>query len=139
MPEELSIPTEQIPDFFARLGIKYSVTLTETDEASWTYKVRFRYDARELDVDYEDFDDNAPDVVAFETLDELAAAAVCVEISANLWEWCSAYYGLEPHSPVIQAPEEEYLIQRRKAKDLKGFLGDVEYKALLFRVERLYE
>jgi hypothetical protein len=131
-------PTETIASFVKRLDIKSSVRLIEKDEESWNYKVSYTCEGRDLTIEFDDYTENPPNRVALEALDEAADDAACIEHSKNLWEWCKAYYDLEPHNPVLNNPEEAYLIQRRLAKNLKAFLGDAEYFTLLFEVDRLY-
>ena len=138
MGDSMSEPTETLTAFITRLGLKSHVKLIDDDDSTWTYKVTFTFSDRELTVEYEDYEDNPAGKVALEAIDEAANDAACIENSSNLWEWSKEYYDLEPHNPVIQNPEETYLIQRRRAKDLKAFLGDSEYHHLLFEVDRLY-
>ena len=139
MGHETSGATESILTFMRRLSLEYAVNLLSTDDAAQTYRVRFTCNGRELDIEYEDFDENEAGVVARDALDEAASDASCVENSSNLWEWCQEYYGLEPHNPIIPDPEETYLVQQRRAKDLRAFLGDEEYHHLLFGVGRLFQ
>ena len=140
MQGDVEEPTEVLDNFIKRMGLTYEVTLKSAEDGTWTYLVRFRSgDGKVLDLTYEDFDENPKSQVARDALDEAASDAACVENSSNLWEWCNEYYGLEPHNPIIPDPEATYLIQRRRAKDLKEFVGDKDYAALLYGVERLYE
>lgn len=139
MQREQEDKVESIEEFVARVGLTYAVELTGADDATWTYLVRYRIGDRELVLGYEDFDENAASQVARDALDEAASDASCIENSSNLWEWCTEYYGLEPHNPIIPDPEESYLIHHRRARDLKAFLGEEEYVNLLFGVERIYE
>jgi hypothetical protein len=139
MQGELGDQVESIEEFVGRLGLTYEVELVSTEDSTWSYIVRYRHAGRELALNYEDYDENAASQVARDALDEAASDAACVENSTNLWEWCNEYYGLEPHNPIIPDPEETYLIQRRRAKDLKEFLGDAEFAQLLYSVERLYQ
>ncbi|MDR3707147.1 MAG: hypothetical protein P4L33_02520 [Capsulimonadaceae bacterium] len=139
MQGDLEETTESLDDFIKRLGLSYDVQLVNTEEGTWTYKVHFRREGKDLELSYEDYDENPQSQVARDALDEAASDAACVENSSNLWEWCNEYYGLEPHNPIIPDPEATFLIQHRRAKDLKEFLGDDEYSTLLFSVERLYE
>lgn len=139
MQGDLEEPTEVLEGFIERLGLTYEVELTAAEDGTWTYKVLFRRGDGCVELCYEDFEENPHSQVARDALDEAARDAACVENSSNLWEWCNEYYGLEPHNPIIPDPEATYLIQQRRAADLKAFLGDDEYCTLLFSIERLYE
>jgi hypothetical protein len=137
MQGDINDQSELLETYIDRLNIHSRIELISTEDSTWAYKVILTRGSQSIELDYEDFDEHSDAIVAQFALDEAASDAACIECTPNLWEWCQAYYGLEPHNPIIPDPEESYLIQRSKASKLKEFLGTDEYETLLFKVERI--